>query len=98
MKNLIKTRADVHNVNAAIFESMLNRTGMSAEDMKLVLENNNVHQSVNRIQHNRELVSMIDILLGGNLVFNCNLLKLCMLIKELHFVFQKLTMSSKLNR
>jgi hypothetical protein len=71
MKNLIKTRADAQIVHATIFESMLNRTGMSAEDMKLVLENNNVHQSENRIQQNRELVSMIDILLGGNLVFIC---------------------------
>jgi hypothetical protein len=65
MKKLVETGANAENINAAIFESMINKSSMSADDMKLVLENHNVHQSISRLEHNRELVTMIDILLGG---------------------------------
>jgi hypothetical protein len=53
------------NATASVFEKMLNATDLSAEDMKLVLENHNVNMSLQRLEQSRHLVSIIDVLLGG---------------------------------
>jgi hypothetical protein len=65
LKREVHRGAKDGNSSATVFEEMINATNLSSQDMKLVMENHNVHMSVQRIENNNDLISIIDVLLGG---------------------------------
>jgi hypothetical protein len=65
LKREVHRVAKEGNSSASVFEEMISASNLSAHDMKLVLENHNVHMSVQRIENSSDLISIIDVLLGG---------------------------------
>jgi hypothetical protein len=66
LKNEVVRGVNELNLEASVFQSMINTEGMSVGDMRLVLENHNINQSKKMLKHTTEILSYINIMLGGN--------------------------------